>query len=254
MLRRRVLALSPLVLASLTRRSMAQVPRADRLADLHWAARHEAILRAVRQHRYGLLMLGDSITQELQRDGSADPRQNILPVWRRYFAPRDALNLGFAGDGSAHLLWRIEHGEVDGQSPRLVTLLIGANDAAPPWRWSPAQTVAGIDAIVAALRARLPASPIVVIGLLPSDFGDARLTGVNDLLRQQRWPTGVRFVDVGGVLRRPDGQIDRTLYLDPLLMPPHPALHPNRRGWDLLAGALEPVMAALFGKTLRQIP
>lgn len=58
------------------------------------------------------VFIGDSIVHGLE--GSA--------VWREKFAgaPFHALNLGFSGDRTEHVLWRLDHGELDGYKTKVV--------------------------------------------------------------------------------------------------------------------------------------
>src|ERR1700733_14142267 len=104
----------------------AVVP-SDRLSEPWWAARHKAVLEAARQHPdTQLLLIGDSITNNYDK---ADlPDENFQPPWKKFYEPRKALNLGFSGDTTAHLLWRLDHGEVDGIHPKVAVLLIGTNN------------------------------------------------------------------------------------------------------------------------------
>lgn len=46
-------------------------------------------------------------------------------IWNRVFAPLGAANYGIGGDATQHLLWRIQNGEVDNISPRIVVVMIG---------------------------------------------------------------------------------------------------------------------------------
>ena len=117
---RRVLA-TMLLLAALPARAepLAAVP-ISRLDQPWWRARHEAKLAEARQGA-DIVLLGDSITQQLEA-----PEYN--EVWRRYYGSRRVLDLGFVGDATSHLLWRIEHGELAGLRPRGVVILIGANN------------------------------------------------------------------------------------------------------------------------------
>ena len=94
--------------------------------------------------------------------------RDFVPVWQRFYGDRNAVNLGFNGDATAHLLWRIENGEVAGIAPKVAVILIGANNLGR-LHWSAEDTVAGIDAIVQQLRHRLPQTKLLLLGVLPSD-------------------------------------------------------------------------------------
>ena len=119
--------------------------------DLHWwRARHEAKLEELRSRRVDLIFLGDSLTQDYEVSGPPEWR-DFVPVWQRFYGDRNAVNLGFNGDATSHLLWRIENGEVAGIAPKVAVILIGANNLGR-LHWSAEDTVAGIDAIVTQLR------------------------------------------------------------------------------------------------------
>ena len=94
--------------------------------------------------------------------------RDFAPVWQRFYGDRNAVNLGFNGDATSHLLWRIENGEVAGIAPKVAVILIGANNLGR-LHWSAEDTVAGIDAIVTQLRHRLPHTKLLLLGVLPSD-------------------------------------------------------------------------------------
>ncbi len=91
----------------------------DRLSEPWWAERHKVVLEAARQHPDAqLLLIGDSITNNY--DKANLPDENFQPTWKQFYEPRKGLNLGFSGDTTAHLLWRLNHGEVDGLHPKAV--------------------------------------------------------------------------------------------------------------------------------------
>src|SRR5450631_541217 len=151
---RRLLVAS--VLACLVGGAAAQAPATtptDRLKEAWWAKRHDQILEQIKTNpNVGLLLLGDSITQNYEK--SRPPDENFQPTWQRFYASRGALNAGFSGDRTEHVLWRLDHGEVDGIRPRAVVLLIGTNNTAAGH--SAAATELGIDAVVDKLKQKLP--------------------------------------------------------------------------------------------------
>ncbi len=214
-----------------------------RLALPWWRERFERKTAELHRGPVDVAFYGDSITQDYER-------ADFAPVWQRFYGQRHAVNLGFTGDTTASLLWRIEHGEADGIAPAVAVVLIGANNFGR-LHWSAADTEAGIVADVAALRRHLPRTRILLLGILPADRGPwvARQTDlVNAALATRYARDGmVRFVDIGGVFHHA-GQLDRALFLDPSLSPPRPALHPNAKGQARMAEAIEPVLADLLGK------
>ena len=159
------LALGALPLGGAAHLPLAAVP-ISRMSTPWWRARFEAKQAELARAHPALLWLGDSITEDWEHRGP--PAWNdFAPVWQRFYGDRNAVNLGFKGDSTSHLLWRIEHGETDGIQPRAAVLLIGANNFGLV-HWSAADTLTGIDTVVAELHRRLPAMKILLIGVLPS--------------------------------------------------------------------------------------
>src|SRR6185436_17714796 len=64
-----------------------------------------------------IVFIGDSITEGWEKSGSA--------IWQRQYARYHALDLGFGGDATENVLWRLQHGEIDGIAPKVVVLMIG---------------------------------------------------------------------------------------------------------------------------------
>ena len=76
-----------------------------------WQKRHAAKLKLVQAGGADVVFLGDDIVQAFEESYGAKN------VWDRNWAaaPYGALNLGFAGDKTENVLWRItEGGELDG--------------------------------------------------------------------------------------------------------------------------------------------
>ena len=229
----------------------AIVPQ-DRLQESWWAQRHQAVLEAVHQHpETALLMIGDSITNDF--DKAEPPDQDLQPIWQQFYAPRHALNLGFSGDTTAHVLWRLDHGEVEGLHPQAVVLLIGTNNTGA-FNETAEQTEAGIDAVIGALEQKLPATRILLLGILPSGMAEdkiARDRKVNDYLAAcYSEDPRVGYLDLSSLFYK-NGSLNQNLFYDPR-MPWHgSALHPDTVGHRMMAEAIEPALAELMGDTTR---
>ena len=101
-------------------------------------------------------MIGDSITQGWEGAGK--------DVWEKYYGKRNAVNLGIGGDRTQHVLWRLDHGNVDGISPKLAVLMIGTNNSGG----NTAEEIgAGIQAIVKKLREKLPQTKVLILAVFP---------------------------------------------------------------------------------------
>ena len=222
--------------------------------DLYWwRVRLAAKQAELRAHHPALIFYGDSITQDWERQGPS-PSVDFAPIWQRFYGDRDAINLGFTGDTTASLLWRVEHGEASGIDPKVAVILIGANNLGR-LHWSASDTVLGIDTIVRELRARLPHTRILLLGILPSDrsaWATETTAAVNrELASQFAHTEDVTFLDVGHVFVR-DGRLDPDLYLDPRETPPRAPLHPTAQGQALMAVAMEPTLAGLMGDNIHR--
>jgi lysophospholipase L1-like esterase len=123
-----------------------------------WQAFHESFVSRAKQGGVDVLFLGDSITQGWTTTGEDS--------WEKHFAPFKSANFGLGGDKTSNVLWRIENGELEGISPKVVVLMVGMNNLGHPQNTA-TDITAGIRAIVEKLRAKLPQSKVLVLGLLP---------------------------------------------------------------------------------------
>jgi len=189
---------------------------------------HQEKLREAKIKKVDFVMIGDSITHS----------------WSQYpdvFEGSNLLNLGFPGDRTQNVLWRIRNGALDGISPKLVTLMIGTNNlhedkkAYPPDQ--PEDIFAGIQAIVAEVRTRLPKSKIVVFSIFPRKAGPAykRVKAVNALLPQLADSKSVSHFSLNHFFTTEKGQQDKRFYNNDLL-------HLNKQGYLAWATALKPVL------------
>ena len=255
--RRLALAGSAALLGGADHVPVAAVPL-SRLDTAWWRNRHQEKLAEVRNGRVDLLWLGDSITQDWEKRGPPD-WQDFAPVWQRFYGDRHAVNLGFRGDNTGHLLWRMQNGELDGIRPKAAVVLIGANNLGRV-HWNAPQTVAGIVAVVDTLQRRTPGTHVLLLGILPSvrsKYVTKTSQAVNRELAQHFAPgneagvgeagTGrVVFMDLAALFLR-DGQVDRTQFYDDQLDPPDPPLHPTAQAQTRMAEAIEPTLAAMLG-------
>lgn len=212
-----------------------------------WRERHEAKLAELRTKRPELVFYGDSITQQWEKSGPPEWR-DYQPIWQRFYGKRNAVNLGFTGDTTSSLIWRIQNGEASGIAPRAAVILIGANHLGR-LKWGAEDTVAGIDRVISELRQRLPSTRLLLLGVLPSERSAwaTETTGKINGMLAAKYPKGhaVTFMDLGALFMR-DGRFDRTMFYDPLLKPPEPPLHPTAPAMAKMAEAMEPTLSALM--------
>lgn len=219
--------------------------------------RHTEKVAAIKQRSHDLLLIGDSITH-------AFDRAEFKPVWDQFFAPRNAIALGYSGARTENILWNLANGELEGQKPKVAILLIGTNnsdDANYPVVHTPEQIAAGTGAIVKLLQEKSPTTKILLLRIFPrrnayqkpdgTPRGDvekrfATNQRAGDLVAKLADGKSVFFLDVNHVFLRLDGSID------PVLMPD--LLHPSPQGALAWARAMEPTLAELFGDTSRDTP
>lgn len=245
MLQRRALLAAPLLLAA-GKAPLAATP-ISRMAEPWWRQRHENKLVELARVKPEFIWLGDSITQNLERDGP-EPWARFRPVWDRFTGAWRSVNLGFKGDATAHLLWRMAHGELDGIAPRAAVILIGANNLGRV-HWSADDSIAGIEAVIAELHRRLPATRPLLLSVLPSERSSWATTttlAINAGLAR-RFPANgsVTYLDVSSLFA-PGGHFDRTQFYDPLLTPPEPPLHPTAAAMARLCEAVSPTLTQLM--------
>ena len=215
-----------------------------------WHARHEEKLAQAHAGPVGLVFLGDSITQDWEEHGPPAWR-DFAPAWQRFYGDRHALNLGFKGDTTASLLWRMQHGELDGIAPKAAVVLIGANNNGRV-HWSADQTLGGIAAVIAEAHRKLPTTKILLLSVLPSErsaWVDETTAAINAGLAA-RYGHGqdpaVTYLDVTNLFMQ-GGKLDRAAFLDAYLTPPDPLLHPTAQAQERLSAAIEPTLARLMG-------
>lgn len=191
-----------------------------------WPARHAEKV-AEPKKGVGVVFLGDSITQNWEKAGAK--------VWKEHFEPMKAANYGFGGDSTQHVLWRIEHGELDGLQPKVIVLHIGTNNARHG-DFTPAQIAEGIGAVVQRLKTRFPKAKLLLHAIFPrgADAKDemrVKCAAVNALLPKLA-DERLTVIDIGAALLQPDGTLTRDIAPD--------LLHLSEKGYDFWARQLLP--------------
>ncbi|MBI1914773.1 MAG: hypothetical protein HYS12_08555, partial [Planctomycetes bacterium] len=85
--------------------------------------RHEKFLAIAKRGGVDVLFLGDSITDAWGGEGHGKGGGNT--IFEEEFVPLKAANFGIGGDRTQHVLWRLQHGELEGIQPKVVMLMIG---------------------------------------------------------------------------------------------------------------------------------
>jgi lysophospholipase L1-like esterase len=207
--------------------------------DAKWVARHEEFVAEAQKGGIDILFLGDSITDFWRNKG--------LDVWNRYYAPRHAANFGISGDRTQHVLWRMAHGELDGIKPRVVVLMIGTNNTGKEkdtgkTRNTVPETIEGVQAVVRELRAKLPASKVLLLAIFPRGTLDdpqrAQVALINTVIAKLDDGKMVKYLDINPKFLEADGTLPRSIMPD--------LLHPNEKGYQIWADAMEPILAEML--------
>jgi beta-glucosidase len=231
-----VLVLSSQVLTAAQKQHSALEP-----AHRHswWTLRNDAVNERVRQGNVDLLMIGDSITHSWENGGKK--------YWDKHYAGRNAVNMGFSGDRTQHVLWRLEHGHLEGITPKLAVIMIGTNNS--NGKDNTADEIGdGIIAICRKLRAECPRMKILILAIFPRspEPSDQRQKNAQASLQASKIADGkmIHYLDINDKFLTADG------FLSKKVMPDY--LHPNEAGYKIWAEAIEPKVAKLMGDKPRK--
>jgi len=176
-----------------------------------------------------LLFMGDSITASWD-----------VNTFHKFCPNRSYVNLGRSMEQVAHLLWRLDHIHCEGAQAKLIVLMIGSNDGA--CNFSSQDVAAGVGAVVAKLRTKLPQAKVLVMSILPR--GDRpkdqqqAFTKINPLIARLADGKDIFYLDICGKYFGANNLVNPALLGD--------LVHPTGKGYEIWAEAMEP----LFGKLL----
>lgn len=212
-----------------------------------WFSRHaekvaeiEAANDPKKDKQIELLMIGDSITHNFDKGGPGEA------VWDKHFKPLNALNLGFGGDRTNHVLWRLEHLPVMKSAPKAVSLMIGTNNIC----WGsdkPKQAAEGVQAIVRKLNKMYPKAKILVLGVFPRRRNldhphRKQIIELNSFLPELiKEIPNVTFMDIGKEF------LDDQGFLSEEMMPD--TTHPSEKAHEIWAQAIVPTLKKMMSKS-----
>lgn len=218
---------------------------ADRAAprtDGNSRAAHAQLLEKARAGGIDVYFIGDSITR---RWGATD-YPDLLANWRQNFFGWNAANFGWGADRTENILWRLEHGELDGVNPRVIVIQAGTNNigAAPGGPDKVADITRGLKAILDVCRQKAPRATVILTAIFPRNDNMAvmpEIDRVNANLAQLADGRQVRYLDVNGTLADKDGRLFDGM------MNERDKLHPTLRGYQVWADGLKPMLTELLG-------
>ena len=223
--------------------SIAEAKQHSAVSPAHrhswWTLRNDAVNERVKQGDVDFLFIGDSITHGWENAGKT--------CWDKYYAPRKAVNMGFGGDRTQHVLWRLDHGHLEGISPKLAVLMIGTNNSNGDD--NTAEEIAdGIIAICKKIRTTCPRTKILILAIFPRgpEPSAQREKNAKASLLAAKIADGkmIHYLDINDKFLTKDG------FLSKKIMPDY--LHPNETGYKIWAEAIEPKVAELMGDKARK--
>jgi N-acetylglucosamine-6-sulfatase len=206
----------------------------DRNAQGWWNKRHQEKVKQASSGKHDLIFIGDSITHGWENAGKA--------TWDTHFAKRKALNLGFSGDRTEHVLWRLNNGELRRQQDaKVVVIMIGTNNTGQK-KQDASETADGVERILSVLRARCPKARVLLLGIFPRDpqpTGKGRKLNdaINERLAKFHDGERVHYLDIGSKFLDDKGRLTKEIMPD--------FLHPKEKGYGIWADAIEPTLKEL---------
>lgn len=221
----------PTVLGEGKHSAVAAVPRTPD----SWVKRHESFNARAKKGDVDLILIGDSITHAWESKGKG--------TWEKYYAPRKAMNLGIGGDRTQHVLWRLDHGNLDGIDPKVAVLMIGTNNS--NGNDNTAEEIAeGIIAIVEKLRDKEPQAKVLILAIFPRGAEpspqrekNAKASEIASKIADGKM---IHYIDIGKHFLKDDGTLTKDIMPD--------LLHLSEEGYDIWAKSIEAKVAELLGE------
>jgi lysophospholipase L1-like esterase len=204
--------------------------------------KHERNLARAKEGGIDLLFMGDSITDFWRNEGKpgvVNPGYAGKAVFDKYWGNVRTANFGISGDTTQGVLYRLQHGEGQGFSPKAIMLMIGTNNGG---NCSSAEIAEGVGAIVLEMRKDFPDAKILLLGIFPrGDPGDGlrkTVLAVNPIIARLDDGKHVFYRDIGDKFLDADGKIPTDVMSD--------GLHPTEKGYEIWAEAVKEPLAELM--------
>ena len=216
------------------------VPAAGHWGGSAWLDTHAKLVSYVQANKgpIDILLVGDSITQQW---GSPLDQGTLNDAWKKHFGDYKTINIGIGGDKTQNVLWRLDHGGVEGLEPRLVIVMIGNNNMFFTPETGIEAAAKGIQMCVANVRDQFPKADVILAKILPchapgkSFYEDIKKT--NDALDPLKIDSDpkVQILDLTNDFLNADGTIKKTLYTPD-------NIHLSLAGYSLYAERLKPLI------------
>jgi lysophospholipase L1-like esterase len=165
-----------------------------------------------------------------------------------------AVNIGIGGDKTQNVLWRLDHGGVEGIQPRAILLMIGNNNMFFTPETGIEAAARGIEMCVKNLREKFPQAKIVVAKILPAHAPENRfyqdVKATNEALDELKLNTDpqLQVLDLTQDFVNDDGTLKKDLYTSD-------NIHLSAAGYSIYASRLKPLLEAMLaGKPVPALP
>lgn len=207
-----------------------------------WCQRFEKKCIDLKEKGAPLLLVGDDVTQMWEENGKG------LQPFRAYLQkePMSAVDIGYTGDRTENVLWRLQNGELDGyEPPKAALIMVGANntldfteDEEPP-----CDTILGIRSIIDTIKERCPDTKIFVFSILPcgrtpNDQRRTRNFNVNAALSRLCEPLGATFYEINSQVMDIDGNFGEDFSYD--------GIHLNTKGYKVWVKNITKLLNPIF--------
>ena len=205
--------------------------------DTRFMTRHQGYVAIAAKGGVDLLLMGDFLTDDFRGNN----KNGVPAIYERAFGRYRPANFGQGGDYTQHVLWRLQNGELDGITPRVMMLMIGGTNGS---NGEPGERIAeGVKAIIACVRQKSPGTKILLLSVLPWDANPGsrrdRHVAVNQHLPAlDDGGKTVKYVDISRKFLAPDGTIPKDLMPD--------GAHLSDKGYQMWADAVEAPLRALM--------
>jgi lysophospholipase L1-like esterase len=222
------------------------VPTAGHWGGASWLETHAKLVTYVQSNRgpVDVLLVGDSITQQW---GSPLDSGTFNEAWNTHFQKYKAINIGIGGDKTQNVLWRLDHGAVDGLVPRAIVLMIGNNNMFFAPETGVAAAAKGVKTCVENLREKFPQTRLIVAKILPCHapknrfYEDILLTNAEIEKLALNSDPKVRVLDLTGDFLETDGNLKKALFKQD-------NIHLSLEGYRVYAARLKPLLEAAFAE------
>jgi len=206
----------------------------DILVRIWWKVRHEQKLKALKTAKCDILFIGDSITHGWERKGKQ--------VWEKHYG-KHAFNIGYGGDQTQNVLWRIDNGEMGNLKPKVAVLMIGTNNTHFQKNWTAQKVADGIQAIIQRVHKKSPDTKVLLLAIFPrganpDDPKRQRNDKTNALISKLHDGDKTYYLDISSSFLDKNGTLSKKIMPD--------LLHPDVKGYDLWAKAMQPHLEKLL--------